>query len=538
MIHAVVPGSVIAGRFTVVRNIARSPMSLVVEATDTDGRHVAVKLLETDSTSSSDAHVRFEREGRLVTSLKSTHVVRVFEIGTTPEGRPFLVMELLAGSTIARELKKRERIPVEEAAAYIAETCDALIEAHDAGIVHRDIKPQNLFLTQAGDKRVVKVLDFGISKMMNPGDQITMTDALFGSPLYMAPETFRAAKLADARSDVWALGVVLYEMVTGISPFAAESPVAVGLKVTREPFVPASWKCPDLPAELDSVIGRALAKAPHERFQTVRAFLRALSPFLPAGHDTLVSRIAFQEPPSHAADDDNPRTMAERDIITKIREGEDNGHTDRVSLDAVPTRVAATGDYEATTKVKAVSSPQLTPLPVADVSSSRRGMTTVMPMIEGPPPTSAPPTSDAQVIDTGRLASPMSVTTNPLVTTSPRSKLLIAALVAAPAFGIIGYLAGHHSDPPPQSAKTESASVATATATSVKTSTPAPTQTAATTATATATSAALAATVDTTPKPAETATAPSASASATTHPKTPTYVAPHPGSKRYNPAAP
>jgi len=279
----------LAERFEVVSTLAHGGMADVVEARDVPfgGRRVAVKLLREGFVDDPEVVLRFEREARIASTLKSRHVVEILDCGVMDGGRPFIVTELLTGQSLASELAGRGALPVEEAALYVAQACHAMIEAHDAGIVHRDLKPSNLFLSQEGARRMVKVLDFGIARMApeHGDDPLTHTKSMFGTPLYMSPESFRSAKKSDARSDVWSLGVIFYECLTGTVPFHAETGLGVGLAASREPHVAPTQRRADLPHSTDVVIARALKKNPRERYQSVRELMAALEVYLPRGRN-------------------------------------------------------------------------------------------------------------------------------------------------------------------------------------------------------------------------------------------------------------
>ena len=190
---------------------------------------------------------------------------------------PFLVMEFLEGGDLEAELGRRGRLPVEEAGRYVIAACAAMSEAHAAGVIHRDLKPANLFLATEGNETVVKVVDFGISRVLpENGVRLTQTQAAFGTPLYMAPESVRSAKLADERTDVWALGVILYELVTGTLPFLGDSPTAVAVAVTLDEVKPPSVVVEGLPSWVDTVVQRSLEKNPDKRFQSAQQLAQAI----------------------------------------------------------------------------------------------------------------------------------------------------------------------------------------------------------------------------------------------------------------------
>ncbi len=275
------PGAVLAGKYTVTRLLGEGGMGTVFEAYHAGlGTHVALKVLRDEAMRDRDAVARFAREAKASAVLRGPHIARVFDVGELEDGRPFIVMEMLQGHDLETELSRRGKLPLAEAAHYVIEAAEALAEAHEIGIVHRDLKPANLFLSRAGNKRLLKILDFGISRFETAGEsRVTQTQTAFGTPLYMAPEAVRSAKHTDSRADIWALGVILYELVSGTLPFLGETPTAVAVSVSVDTFKPLSEVCRDVPPEIDAVLSRALAKDPAHRFQTVGDLVEALKPF-------------------------------------------------------------------------------------------------------------------------------------------------------------------------------------------------------------------------------------------------------------------
>jgi len=195
-----------------------------------------------------------------------------------------MVMEYLDGVDLDAELSKRECLPIDEAVNYVLQACSAVAEAHSLGVIHRDLKPHNLFLVGAGAQRQVKLLDFGISKMSDEGEHsVTLTRSSLGTPLYMSPEQIRSSRTIDARSDIWSLGVILYELLTGRPPFEGEGPTAVIAAITADALIPPKQLSPRIPDALSDAIVTALQKDVNQRFQSVQEFAEAIMPFGPIG---------------------------------------------------------------------------------------------------------------------------------------------------------------------------------------------------------------------------------------------------------------
>jgi serine/threonine protein kinase len=273
------PGDVLADKYRVERVLGQGGMGLVVAARHLElGELFAVKFLLPEAIANAEAMERFHREARASARLKGQHVVKVHDVGRLSTGAPYIVMEYLEGSDLKTVLRERGPLPAVEAALILLQACEAITEAHAIGIVHRDIKPANLFLAELPvGGPCVKVLDFGISKQTAPdsGD-ITKTGAALGSPAYMSPEQMLSSRSADARSDIWSLGAVLYELVTGVSPFAAEVVTEVIARVLKNEPVPPSRLRPELPEWVDAIVMRCLKKEPGERFSSVEELTEAL----------------------------------------------------------------------------------------------------------------------------------------------------------------------------------------------------------------------------------------------------------------------
>ena len=288
------PGDMLAGKYRVERLLGMGNMGVVVAATHIAlKQRVALKFMLPTKAAGQEQHARFLREAQAAVRLKTQHVARVSDVGTLDSGAPYMVMELLDGRDIAAVLQERGPLPVYEAVDYILQACEAVAEAHASNIVHRDIKPANLFLTRGLDgKPCVKVLDFGISKH---GDEVKLTqeEAVLGSPLYMSPEQIRSSGTVDARTDVWALGVVLYELVAGRTPFHAERILELVTKVNFEPPTRLSALRPDAPPGFAGVLMQCLEKDRERRMPSVAAFAAAIAPFGSQPHATIYAeRVA------------------------------------------------------------------------------------------------------------------------------------------------------------------------------------------------------------------------------------------------------
>jgi eukaryotic-like serine/threonine-protein kinase len=276
-------GDVIAAKYAIVRVLGEGGMGVVYEASHVRLRQpVAIKMLLPEMLAHPILVERFEREARAAAQLRGRHVARVSDVDATDAGMPYMVMELLAGWDLQREMESRGPLPFAEAVDYVLQACAAMSEAHGVGIVHRDLKPSNLFLANDGGIRVVKVLDFGISKVSNDRDvKITDAHVVMGTALYMSPEQVKASHSVDARTDIWALGVILYEAVAGRAPFMG-TPTQIAAAIVTED-APDIRSFAQLPPDLAMVLHKTLQREPSNRFSDVRQLAVALAPFAPPG---------------------------------------------------------------------------------------------------------------------------------------------------------------------------------------------------------------------------------------------------------------
>jgi serine/threonine protein kinase len=303
------PGQIVAGKYRIENVLGRGGMGVVVSATHLAlDQAVAIKFLRPEACGNATAVARIMREARAVSHMETEHVARVLDCGLA-EGTPFLVMELLHGRSLARELTLRGPLTVTEVCDYLVQACDAIGEAHALGIVHRDLKPGNLFLARRrGGVYQIKVLDFGLSKVLTAQAimrEASLTDAhsLLGTPLYVSPEQLRSSKEVDVRTDVWSLGLILYQLLTGYTPFYARSIPKLFAQIARDPIQPLRDLRPDVPVGLDAVAQRCLAKASDDRFANAAELGLALAEFV-------VPPVAVL---------DRLRTFAGRAIIRSLR---------------------------------------------------------------------------------------------------------------------------------------------------------------------------------------------------------------------------
>jgi serine/threonine-protein kinase len=286
----IVPGTVVGERWTIGRELGRGAVGVVYEAHDRHGVRAAVKFLLPEWRAREEVLDRFAREARVLMRLDTPHVGRLLDVGNLDArlgGVPYLVLEYLQGKDLGEVLRELGRVPPEPATRWVADACDGAAQAHEVGVVHRDLKPSNVFLADTGGREaVVKVVDFGLAAGdPSPENATKLTgEFVIGSPAYMAPEQMIASSSVDARADVWSMGVVLYELLSGRLPFSGDTPLETFAAVmTRPPTPLAAHFDGDLAAPLAEIVDRCLQKDRALRYPSMRALaadLRAAHPSL------------------------------------------------------------------------------------------------------------------------------------------------------------------------------------------------------------------------------------------------------------------
>ncbi len=278
-------GLLLNGRYLIVRKLGEGGMGAVYEAKhQLTGRKLAIKCLHPQFLSNREVVERFHREAQAATAVGNEHIIEVTDMGTFDDNSPFIVLEFLDGIEFADLLDKEPAMPVSRVVHIVTQVCDALRNAHAQGIVHRDLKPENIYLIKRGnDSDFVKVLDFGISKMKESAEEVgsglTKTGMALGTPYYMAPEQAQGLRDVDHRTDIYAIGVILFQALTGRLPFDADTYPLLMVKILTEPVVPLRTYREDIPAALDQIVTRAMAKDRNVRFASVEELAAALRPF-------------------------------------------------------------------------------------------------------------------------------------------------------------------------------------------------------------------------------------------------------------------
>ncbi len=387
------PGDILAGRWRLIEPIDAGAMGVIFRGShDLLGHPVAVKVLLPETARDPRAIERFLREAQIAARLRHRNVVRVEDfgldggaVGATPDpsrpATPFLVMELLQGESLARRLARAPRLTARQVRSVVQQIAAALDVAHAAGIIHRDLKPENIFLARDIDgapapapgteaEPVVKVLDFGVAKFtdrLGAGGGATASNTLVGTPRYMSPEQARSSRELDGRSDLWALGMLTYEMLTGSHPFEGEAIAELLVAILTHRIAPPSALRPELPPALDNFIDRALARPRHERFPTGLALSEALAEALARCPQDGWTHDPAPSPPH------DPRRGTIRVVRNRVHTplAFDEGTPTRTSSRLRRTSRPSTPEIEADlAAIAALQSRQHTPLPTLPPADS------------------------------------------------------------------------------------------------------------------------------------------------------------------------
>jgi serine/threonine-protein kinase len=300
-VTALPPGLVLLGKYRVIGTIGVGGMGVVISAEHLQlHSKVAVKFMLPALVAHASVVKRFVNEARAASRIQSEHVARVLDVGSMTgeglpdDGVPYMVMEYLQGRDLSQLVRSGKRLPVHEAVDFVVQASEALAQAHKVGIIHRDIKPANLFLADYEGRKVVKVLDFGISKILDeePNEMnLTKTTTVLGSGLYMSPEQMRSAKNVDFRTDIYSLGVCLYELLAGTQPFTAETFSELVVKVNIDPPTPLKQYRPDISDEFATALEKAYARKPEDRYQSIQEMVSALGAFAAEGSATAIRQV-------------------------------------------------------------------------------------------------------------------------------------------------------------------------------------------------------------------------------------------------------
>jgi serine/threonine-protein kinase len=346
----------VVGPYTIVREIGRGAMATVYEASRAEGKPVALKVLLPEVAQHAELRDRFEREGRILQALRHENIARVYEVGVLPRGSLYLAIELLEGSDLGTMLQTLGRLSVDIAAAYVRDAARGVAEAHAQGIVHRDLKPTNIFLAKNRvGQDVVKVLDFGVAKVLGAVESEADARQLIGSPHYIAPDQLQGSAAVTPRTDVWALGVVLYKALTDAYPFEGASLPELCRRIREASPRPLRELRPDCPPRLQDVLHRCLAKDPTARFAHAGELADALEEFA-AEEDEEVTKV--QEESTRFMPD--ARSLQQRSAIASLTgmqaTGESTGARPVLSLSSITSASSITPGRALGTGISAVSS--------------------------------------------------------------------------------------------------------------------------------------------------------------------------------------
>lgn len=324
-------GQLLGGKYLLEKRLGSGGMGEVWKARNvTVGREVAIKLLRSEHSDNSSIAARFVREARTANLVRHPNVVDVLDAGHDDAGAPYLVQELLVGQDLGRYAAEcGGRVPVDAALRILLPVVDAVAFAHAKGVVHRDLKPENVFLAREGDRLVPKLLDFGISHVES-GPRMTASGVALGTPAYMAPEQIKGTRNVDTRSDVWALGVMIHEVLAGSLPFHGETSADMFVQIATAAPTPLEQAAPGVPVEIAHVVAKCLRRSPEERYGDARDLLRDLRAIAGPHHvEPLVAPTDPPPPPSELAHaiqaPPPPLAPAVSELASTVDDSQDDG---------------------------------------------------------------------------------------------------------------------------------------------------------------------------------------------------------------------
>jgi len=379
-------GDVLAKKYRLERLVGEGGTGVVVAARHLQlERVVAIKFLRT-ALASDEIRTRFEREARAIGQIESEHVVLVLEVGALDDDSPYMVMEYLEGRDLARVLKEDGTLSIEDTVDCMLQVCQALDQAHAAGIIHRDLKPANLFLTRREDGGPhIKVVDFGISKILDPKlrdggpSEMTLAFTVLGSPRYMAPEQLRNSKDVDGRADLWSLGAVMFQLVTGQPAFGADSAVQASLAVmTTDPPLLRTL-APHASRELEAIIAKCLTKNREGRFQTAAELAEALRPLASDRTRDSLDRMQEAKEAPHVSIGLGVRCVGERIDRSAVADAESAAREEHAPAEAAMRQVStAPTAFRARQRLSEAPLPSSGPQALAFAQTAVRGPTLAM----------------------------------------------------------------------------------------------------------------------------------------------------------------
>jgi eukaryotic-like serine/threonine-protein kinase len=414
-------GQILASKYRLDAIIGSGGMGHVYKATNTlIGRTVAIKMLRKEHASNGGIVERFLREARTANLVQHPNIVDVIDVGTADDGVPFLVQEYLEGETMLQYAEKqRGKIPIAELIEIMGPVLSAVADAHDQNIVHRDLKPENVFLAGKRKKRVPKVLDFGISKVRGVEGEITMAGVMMGTPAYMAPELAVSSKDADPRADVWAIGVIVFEMLSGQLPFDGDSVLEVLRAVTTTDARKLSDVAPGVPVSVSNVVAKCLSRDPNDRYSNARELgmelARAFEEAAPAAVEQWSLRPGTRASSPPVALPEMPKPAR---LPTEARNGGGTGTLVDVKM---PEEAPAPSGNDKTTTLVMESAPAIVAAAPFDPSASKA-------MAARAPAASPPPRPAFEQIAPAN-GQKATVRTKPRPRVSTKAKVILGALV-------------------------------------------------------------------------------------------------------------